>query len=293
MLSTFELPTDHPGFADPAYTARRSHIASIGAAHRAGEPIPDVEYTPEEDEVWRIVSRQLSRQHRAHACREYLLAADRLVLPTERVPQLCEVDARVHALTGFHIRPVPGLVPTRDFYGALSERTFLSTQYVRHHSVPFYTPEPDLVHEIIGHANSLASDHFADLYMEAGRASARTTSAEALEFFSKVFWFTLEFGVVWEDGALKAYGAGLLSSYGELQTFRRAEVRKWDLLEMGTRDYDITHYQPVLYSASSFGRLVTDLGQFFRAYDEDWYNQHRVSTKQVVAPFGHLERGRL
>ena len=204
-----------------------------GAAYQAGEPIPDVEYTAEEDDVWRTVSSELAGQHRAHACHEYRLGAERLVLATERVPQLREVDAHVHALTGFHIRPVPGLVPTRDFYGALADRTFLSTQYVRHHSVPFYTPEPDLVHEIIGHANMLASPTFADLYMEAGRASRRTTSDEAMEFFSKVFWFTLEFGVVWEDDDLKAYGAGLLSSYGELCAYRSAEVRPWDLHRWG------------------------------------------------------------
>ncbi len=155
----------------------------------------------------------------------------------------------MHDLTGFHLRPVPGLVPTRQFYGALAHRTFLSTQYVRHHSVPFYTPEPDLVHEIIGHANMLASDSLADLYAEAGAASRRSSSPEALEFFSRVFWFTLEFGVVEEGGDLKAYGAGLLSSYGELDVFRQADIRDWDILAMGTRDYDITHYQPVLFAA--------------------------------------------
>jgi phenylalanine-4-hydroxylase len=277
MLATFELPTDHPGFSDPAYRARRGHIAAVGAAYQPGDPIPDVEYTAEEDEVWRIVSQQLSRQHRAHACREYLLGADRLVLPMERVPQLREVDTHVHALSGFHIRPVPGLVPTREFYGALAERAFLSTQYVRHHSVPFYTPEPDLVHEIIGHANMLASATLADLYMEAGRASARATSPEAMEFFSKVFWFTLEFGVLFEEGSLKAYGAGLLSSYGELEAYQDAEVRGWNLLEMGTRAYDITHYQPVLYSSPSFEQMVADLGAFFRAYDETWYDRHVAS----------------
>jgi len=274
MLATFELPIDHPGFSDPAYRARRGHIATAGAAYRPGDTIPDVDYTAEEDDVWRIVSGQLARQHQSHACREYLLGADRLVLPQERVPQLREVDAHVHELTGFHIRPVPGLVPTRDFYGALAERTFLSTQYVRHHSVPFYTPEPDLVHEIIGHANMLASATFADLYMEAGRASARTTSAEAMEFFSKVFWFTLEFGVLFEDGLLKAYGAGLLSSYGELDAYLDAEVRPWNLLEMGTLAYDITRYQPVLFASPSFEQMVAELGEFFSAYDETWYAQH-------------------
>jgi phenylalanine-4-hydroxylase len=274
MLATFELPLDHPGFSDLAYRARRGDIAAVGAIYRSGDPIPDVEYTAEEDEVWRIVSRQLARQHQAHACREYLLGADRLVLPGDRVPQLGEVDAHVHALTGFHIHPVPGLVPTREFYGALAERTFLSTQYVRHHSVPFYTPEPDLVHEIIGHANMLASATLAELYMEAGLASARTTSAEAMEFFSKVFWFTLEFGVLFEEGTLKAYGAGLLSSYGELGAYLDAEVRPWNLLEMGTLEYDITRYQPVLYASTSFEQMVADLGAFFRTYDETWYAQH-------------------
>jgi phenylalanine-4-hydroxylase len=284
MLAALELPIDHPGFSDPVYRARRGQIASAGAAYHPGDTIPDVAYTAEEDEVWRIVSRQLARQHQAHACREYLLGADRLVLPRERVPQLCEADAHVHALTGFHIRPVPGLVPTRDFYGALAERTFLSTQYVRHHSVPFYTPEPDLVHEIIGHANMLASATFADLYMEAGRASARTTSAEAMEFLSKVFWFTLEFGVLFEDGLLRAYGAGLLSSYGELDAYQDAELRTWNLLEMGTRAYDITRYQPVLYASPSFEQMVAELGGFFSAYDEIWYTRH------VAPPGRHSHR---
>jgi phenylalanine-4-hydroxylase len=274
MFDTIELPRDHPGFSDPEYRARRERIAAVGAAYRPGDPIPDVAYTREEDEVWRIVSSELAVKHYARACRAYLTAGGRLSLPDERVPQLRELDERVHGLTGFHLRPVPGLVPTRQFYGALADRTFLSTQYVRHHSVPFYTPEPDLVHEIIGHANMLASDSLAALYAEAGAASLRSSSPEALEFFSRVFWFTLEFGVVEECGDLKAYGAGLLSSYGELDVFRQADIRDWDILAMGTRDYDITHYQPVLFAARSYERLLHDLGGFFRSYDEGWFQAH-------------------
>jgi len=264
--AAFELPEDHPGFTDRAYRARRAAIAEVGRAHRRGDPITDVEYTPEEDEVWRVVSHELRRKHERYACRAYLEGARAVTLPTERVPQLREVDERVHGLTGFHIEPVPGLVPTREFYGALSERTFLSTQYIRHHSVPFYTPEPDIVHEIIGHANMLGNPVFADLYELAGQASQRATDDEALDVFSKVFWFTLEFGVVWEDEELRAYGAGLLSSYGEIEEFRAAEIRPWDLEQMGTLDYDITRYQPVLFAASSFDRMVTDLSEFFAGY---------------------------
>jgi phenylalanine-4-hydroxylase len=267
------LPEDHPGFSDPDYRARRAAIAEVGRAHRPGQPIADVEYTAEEDGVWQVVSRELGRKHERYACRAYREGARAVTLPTERVPQLREVDARVHGLTGFHIQPVPGLVPTREFYGSLAGRTFLSTQYVRHHSVPFYTPEPDIIHEIIGHANMLGNPVFADLYEAAGAASLRATSDAALDFFSKVFWFTLEFGVVWEDGELRAYGAGLLSSYGEIEEFRNAEIRPWDIARMGTLDYDITHYQPVLFAAESFDRMVDDLGTFFAGYDDADHNR--------------------
>jgi phenylalanine-4-hydroxylase len=265
------LPEDHPGVHDPVYRQRRAAIATVGSSYRPGDPIPDVEYSVDEDDVWHTVSTELAAKHQEFACQEYLLGAERLVLPTTRVPQLREVDQRVAALTGFHIQPVPGLVPTRDFYGALARRTFFSTQYVRHHSVPFYTPEPDIIHEIIGHANMLASDVFADLYEAAGRASLRAKSDAALEFFSRVFWFTLEFGVVTERGEPRAYGAGLLSSFGEIDVFRDADLRTWNLEAMGQLPYDITRYQPVLFTADNFTTLVTELRSFFDDFDDDAY----------------------
>ncbi len=263
VAAGFALPADHPGFSDAAYRERRSAIAAVGEAYTSGDPIPDVTYTPAEDGVWRVVSGELERLHRDFACAAYADGAARLLLPRDRVPQLREVDARVHALTGFHVHPVPGLVPPRTFYGSLAARTFLSTQYIRHHSVPFYTPEPDIVHEIIGHANALANPVLADLYQLAGQASQRSTGDAELDFFSRVFWFTLEFGVVSEGGELRTYGAGLLSSYAEIQVFRGAELRPFDIGAMGTTSYDITHYQPVLYVAPSFAVMVDRLGEFF------------------------------
>ena len=171
------------------------------------------------------------------------------------------------------MNPVAGLVSPKVFMDSLEDRIFLATQYMRHHSRPLYTPEPDIVHEIIGHANALASAGFADLYEAAGRASLRAESDEALELFSRVFWFTLEFGVVREGADLKAYGAGLLSSYGEIEEFHRAELRPWDLAQMGRLSYDITRYQPVLFVAESFGRMVDELGEFFDGFDEEAYRR--------------------
>jgi phenylalanine-4-hydroxylase len=269
--STVELAADHPGFSDPAYRARRDAISAVGAAYEPGQPIPDVEYAPEEDAVWTLVAGELDGKHARYAVREYRDAAARLALPRHKVPQLREVDARLDQRTHFHVRPVPGLVSTRMFYGTLADRTFCSTQYIRHHSVPFYTPEPDVVHELVGHCNMLASPKMADLYQLAGEASRRATSDAALEFFSRVFWFSFEFGVVWEDDELRTYGAGLLSSFGELDHFRSAEIRPFDLRAMGTTAYDITVYQPLLYAGRSMTHVVDELSAFLSSYDDDAY----------------------
>jgi phenylalanine-4-hydroxylase len=271
MEGAVALDQDHPGFADPSYRARRDAIAAVSATYQRGGPVPTVAYTVTEHEVWRTVSGQLAPKHERYACAEYRRAAARLALPTDEVPQLAAVSERLRRLTRFRIAPVPGLVPVRTFYGSLAERTFLSTQYVRHPSVPLYTPEPDIVHEVIGHANFLASEQMADLYQAAGRASRRTRTDAALDFFSRVFWFSIEFGVAWEDGELRTYGSGILSSFGELDHFRGAEIRPFDLRAMGTQDYDIAAYQPVLFAAPSFAAAVDELQAFFSSYDDAVY----------------------
>ncbi len=264
-----ELAADHPGFSDQAYRQRRAVIAAIGEAYRSGETIPDVTYTEEEQEVWRVVSAELREKHRKYACAEYLDSSERLDLPKDHVPQLEDVSTRLQKLSDFRIEPVPGLVPTRRFYGSLADRCFLSTQYIRHHSAPYYTPEPDIIHEVIGHGVTLASEPFAELNRLAGGAARRLETQEGRDFFARVFWFTLEFGVVRERGGLRAYGAGLLSSYGEIEQFRHADIRSLDLAEMGVKEYDITTYQPILYAVDSIEHLIEAVGGFFAECDDD------------------------
>ncbi|WP_084959292.1 phenylalanine 4-monooxygenase [Thermoactinospora rubra] len=264
-----ELAASHPGFADPVYRARRNAIAALALNYQRGMPIPEAEYTEQEHGVWASVVRELAVKHRKYATAEYLAAAERLGLPEDRIPQLQEVSDLLHPLTGFRYLPAAGLVPLREFYGVLADGYFHSTQYIRHHSVPFYTPEPDVIHEVIGHANALASDRYAALYRLAGQAARRVESEEALEFVSKVFWFTLEFGVMAEDGELKAYGAGILSSYGEIEEFRGMDIRPLDIAAMGTTQYDITKYQDVLFRAESLAHLEDVVGGFWATCDDD------------------------
>jgi phenylalanine-4-hydroxylase len=263
------LGESHPGFHDEVYRARRNEIASAAMDWSPGDPMPQIAYSDAENEIWRTVSRELHVKHERYACREFLEAKAALGLPEDRVPQLDEVTAGLAPLSGFAYHPAPGLVALREFYGSLGDGVFHSTQYVRHPSEPLYTPEPDIVHEVIGHGNMLASARFAALKREAGRAAQRVETDEALQVVADVFWFTMEFGVLREAGELRAYGAGILSSYGEIEEFRHMEIRPLDFAEMVTIDYDITKYQPVLYAAESLDHLEDAVGGFFAQADDD------------------------
>src|SRR4051794_13784345 len=260
---TVHLAHDHPGANDPAYRRRRGEIAAAALAWRPGEPSPRIEYTDAEQNVWRTVCREIAPKHERHAVSEFREALARVGLPTDRVPDLDEVSARIEPISGWRYVPAAGLVPLREFYGSLEQRVFHSTQYVRHPDVPLYTPEPDIIHEVLGHGHLLAPPTFGELHRLAGVATNRLQDDANVLFLSKVFWFSLEFGVVVEDGELRAYGAGILSSYGEIEEFRSMEHRPLDILEMGTADYDITHYQPVLYRAESVDEIVETVGGFF------------------------------
>ncbi len=260
---TVHLHDGHPGANDPHYRRRRGEIAAAALAWRPGEPPPHIDYHEDEQEAWRTVCRELAPLYDKLAVGEFREALERVALPIDRIPGLDEVSSRVETINGWTYVPAAGLVDPRTFYAALGQRTFHSTQYVRHPAMPLYTPEPDIIHEVIGHGHLLATPTFGELHRRAGAAANRLRDIEALRFLSRVFWFSLEFGVVVEDGELRAYGAGILSSYGEIGQFRGMELRPLDLVEMGTVDYDITKYQPVLYRADCVAEIESLVGGFF------------------------------
>src|SRR3954467_9233583 len=216
---TVHLAHDHPGANDPVYRARRNEIAAAAMAWRPGDPSPRIEYTEAEQTVWRTVCRELFPKYEHLAIREFQEGVERLGLPPDPVPNLDEVSEPLEPLTGFRYVPAAGLVELREFYGSLRDRIFHSTQSVRPAEGPPYPPEPDIIHEVIGHGHLLATPTFSELHRLAGEATHRVRDDDNLSFLSKVFWFSVEFGVVMEDGELRAYGAVILSSYGEIEEF--------------------------------------------------------------------------
>ena len=261
-----QLDPDHPGFRDPEYRTRRNSIAAIALSYRKGEPIPPAPYTSLENEVWSTIWNALGPAHEQYACAEYRQCLKRLAFPLDRIPQLNEVSEKVEALSGFRLEPVAGLVEPRIFLESLADGVFLCTQYIRHHSTPLYTPEPDVAHEIIGHAVTLASERLAQLNRLFGEAVRRTRNEKDLDRLSRVYWFTIEFGVLLEDDVLKAYGTGLLSSAGELEAMHKAELWPLDLEVAASHEYDPTHFQAVLFCAESFDSMEKSLQDFLSSW---------------------------
>ena len=269
-----ELDIDHPGFRDPAYRTRRDAIARLAASHERGEPPPHVEYTAAEAEVWATALAALSKLHSRYACSSYRAAWPGLDFPTTRIPQLAEISERLFRATGFTYAPVAGLVTPRDFMERLSDRTFLATQYMRHPSTPLYTPEPDLIHELVGHAPSLCDERYARINQLFGDAT-RVASDASVERLIRTYWYCMEFGVVREGSELKAVGAGLLSSFGELGRFEKeANLIPFDLDVIARTPFDPTQYQSTLFVAASEDVLLSTL--------TEWLEQASRRARSIV-----------
>lgn len=216
-----DLSLDHPGFHDPG-----------------------------EHEVWRRIWRELEPRHARWVAPAIQRVLSSYPLDRGAIPQLADVSEALASRTGFRMIPVTGLVPPRRFLGCLAEGLFLSTQYVRHASRPLYTPEPDIVHELVGHAATLADPRLAAINRQFG-AVARLADEAGLRRLERVYWYTLEFGVCHDAQALRAVGAGLLSSAGELDRLEAVPLRPWNLQVIAGTDYDTTDYQPSLFVAPS------------------------------------------
>jgi phenylalanine-4-hydroxylase len=272
---------EHPGFGDPDYLPRRRAIAALARGHRVGDPSPPVDYTASEERTWRTVHRALWTAQGEHACRAALDAREYAPIPADHIPQHAEVGAHLRRLTGFDFTLAGGVVANKRFLGSMADGYFHAVQFVRHPAVPLFTPEPDVIHDVLGHGIHLASPAFARIYHLIGKAATRVEREDVLQMISDVYWFTLEYGVLDEGGTPKAYGAALLSSFGEIGRLREADVRPLDIDAMLATPYDIRGYQPVLFSARTLDEVTDILAGFLEDLDDDSEPRRRPSPGQT------------
>ncbi|MET9076373.1 phenylalanine 4-monooxygenase [Streptomyces sp. NPDC004232] len=263
------VAVQHPGLSDPGYLLRRRTIAAAARGHRVGDPYPTVDYSEGEERTWRTVHRALLGAQDEHACRAALGARDQAPIPADHIPQHAEVGSHLRRLTGFDFTLAGGVVANKRFLGSMAAGYFHAVQFVRHPAVPLFTPEPDIIHDVFGHGIHLSSPAFADIYRLFGQAAERIERKDVLQMISDVYWFTLEYGVLEENGAPKAYGAALLSSYGEIRRLHASRIRRLDIDAMLATPYDVGGYQPVLFAARTLDEVTDTLAGFLDRLGDD------------------------
>lgn len=254
------LDLDHPGAHDLEYRARREAIARAAFEFHRADPttrqIPLVDYTDEEHNVWRYICDRLAPLHEQWACASYKEGRELLGIPTNTIPSVRVVSERLASLYRFRLEPVPGLVLPRQFLMKFADNVLLCTQYIRHHSKPEFTPEPDIVHEILGHAPMFTS-HELRVYSRMMGEAARAATPEQMEWLSRLYWYTVEYGLIEERGEPKAYGAGLLGGIQDLTNAfdGTATLKPFRVGEVIETPYNYSFTQPTFFVVTSFADL--------------------------------------
>lgn len=215
-------------------------------------------YAPEDHEVWSIIYRKRMEQLATAASNVFLSGMSAINLRPDRVPDLREVNANLKRMTGWSSHGVPGYLPAKTFFAFLARRKFPTTISIRPKTQMDYLPEPDIIHDVLGHVPLHADAVFADFLQTYGQAALHTNDPQHTERLARLFWFTVEFGLIREDGRLKLYGSGLISSEGEgHHSLESSEVdrRPFELERVCGTSFEIDRYQPILYVLESFEQL--------------------------------------
>jgi phenylalanine-4-hydroxylase len=267
-VEELELEPGHPGLGDEAYVERRRQLFALCREHRLKELGPPlIDYTEEETRIWREVSPKLDELHVRYASGIYLCAKRTLGISAEEIPQLRLLSHRVERETNMHLVPAEGPLPYRTFYQYIARRGFPVTQFIRHGSHPEFTPEPDMIHDCLGHVPPLMDQDYAELLTSIGKAASIAPRGEQVLALKRCSWFSIEFGLIEELGEIKVFGAGILSSTGEIPySIESPEVvrRPFVTDEVIETDYDPSRMQDRLFIIPSFAFLRGELEALVR-----------------------------
>ncbi len=233
---------------------------------------------------WEVLSEQASNTF-IDGLRAIRLIADRVPLlfgempdPNDPSKTVKGINEYLRPLTGWQSRGVPGYLPAKAFFACLANREFPTTVIIRPREKMDYLPEPDIFHDVFGHVPLHADPVFADFLQTYGKAALHTDDPVHIERLARLFWFTVEFGLIKEDGRLKIYGSGLVSSHGEARHSLcapdgtgegKVERRAFDMERVCETTFEIDKYQPILYVLESFEQLRDAMDKYAeRVLDE-------------------------
>ncbi len=226
-------------------------------------PLPDasgvVRYTDDENAIWAELYARQEKAVQGKCCDEFLQGLDLINMPKDRVPQLPEISRVLKRETGWEVAYVPALIPFSEFFKLLANKQFPAATFVRTREELDYLQEPDIFHELFGHTPLLTNPHFAEfthLYGKLGLAASK----EDRVFLARLYWFTVEFGLVQKPGeAMRIYGGGILSSIGETDYAYASNValrKRFDLMDVLRTPYRIDIMQPLYYVLEDFAQLT-------------------------------------
>jgi len=214
-------------------------------------------YTEEQHDVWSELVRRRLPQVREYACREYLEGYDIVGLVADRLPDFRVTTQRLKPRTGWSTTAVSGFLPPDAFFEMLDARMFPTTTWLRSRDSLGYIPEPDIFHDVFGHVPMHAHPVFADFLQHYGSVCARIENPELLERLGRLFWYTVEFGLIRQDRKIKVYGSGVISSHGECTNVIESgcEVRDFNLDEVLETPVKVDEIQKVLFAIESFDQI--------------------------------------
>ncbi len=227
-------------------------------------------YTPEEHETWGILYERRMEELRDTGSRVFLEGAEAIGLRRDSVPDLAEVNRRLGVRTGWRSVAVGGFIPAREFFACLARRMFPTTVIVRPREQLEYLPEPDIFHDVFGHVPLHADAVFGDFLQAFGQAALKAGTDEDMTRMARLFWFTVEFGLVREEGRTRVYGSGLISSIGEAANALgpRCDRRPFDLDAVMAQPFEIDRFQDVLFVVDSFEQLFHAVKEAERRLEE-------------------------
>lgn len=220
------------------------------------------DYSAEQHDVWRVLYERRMESLRATASSVFLRGLERIGLQRDRVPDLADVNRRLGATTGWAAVGVRGFIPAAQFFHCLSQRRFPTTVTVRPREQLDYLPEPDIFHDVFGHVPLHADPVFADFLQRFGQLASAARTEEQTTAMARLFWFTVEFGLIREGGEVKVYGSGLISSHADAANALsdNCERRPFDIDAVMSQPFEIDKLQPVLFVVESFEELFEVIG---------------------------------